>query len=78
MNQTSTNELILLFSYRETTPEQTEKALQLITENESVRAQFEELMQAKQQLSAQLKSPSTTSLNIIMEHSHKTAHLQEI
>lgn len=78
MIQTSTRELLLLHAYGETNPEQREYLAGLLAESETLQNELLEIMDAKRQLSQQLKSPSATSVRIIMEHSHKTEYLQEI
>jgi hypothetical protein len=78
MITTSTLDLLVLHAYGETTLEQREFLASELTVNESLQEELMNLIQTKRQLSAKMKSPSKTSLRIIMEHSYKTEHLQEI
>jgi len=78
MEQTSTRDLLLLHAYGETTLEQRELLASELTNNESLQEELMEIIGTRRQLNAKMKSPSATSIRIIMEHSHKTEHLQEI
>lgn len=78
MEQTSTQDLLLLHAYGETTIEQREYLAELLANDDSLQEELMELIRTKRELNAHLKSPSNTSVRIIMEYSHKTEHLQEI
>lgn len=78
MNKTSTSDLLLLHTYSETTSLQKDLIVQKLSVNEDLQTEYDELVQSKQMLDKLIKSPSETSLRIIMEHSYKTEHLQEI
>lgn len=78
MEQTSTRDLLLLHAYGETNIEQREYLAGLLAENETLQSELHEIIETQKQLNQRLKSPSATSVRIIMEHSHKTEHLQEI
>jgi hypothetical protein len=78
MKQTSTQNLLILHTYGETTPEQKEQLAELLANDESLQVELLELTQAKQQLTRKMKSPSMTSLRIIMDYSHKTEQLHEV
>lgn len=78
MKTNSTLDLLLLHAYGETTLEERELLAAELSENENLQEELMELVQTKRQLNNQMKSPSETSLRIIMEHSYKTEHLQEI
>ena len=78
MKTNSTLDLLLLHAYGETTLEERELLAAELSENESLQEELMEMVQTKRQLNSQMKSPSETSLRIIMEHSYKTEHLQEI
>ncbi|MFN8322067.1 MAG: hypothetical protein U0T74_05365 [Chitinophagales bacterium] len=78
MNKTSTSDLLLLHIYSETTSSQKDLIVEKLSMNEDLQAEYTELVRSKQMLNKLVKSPSDTSLRIIMEHSYKTEHLQEI
>lgn len=78
MNKTSTSDLLLLHTYSETISLQKDLIVQKLSVNEDLQMEYDELVQSKQMLDKLIKSPSETSLRIIMEHSYKTEHLQEI
>ncbi|MBP6730530.1 MAG: hypothetical protein KA149_00640 [Chitinophagales bacterium] len=78
MEQTSTQNLLLLHAYGETTLEERETLAKQLANDEALQEELMEIIRTKRQLTAKLKSPSATSLRIIMEHSHKTEHLHEI
>ena len=78
MKTNSTLDLLLLHAYGETTLEERELLAAELSENETLQEELMEMVQTKRQLNSQMKSPSETSLRIIMEHSYKTEHLQEI
>ena len=78
MKQTSTQDLLVLHAYGETSLEQKEFLATELATGETLQEELMELIRAKRQLNSKMKSPSETSLRIIMEHSYKTEHLQEI
>ncbi len=78
MNKTSTSDLLLLHTYSETTSSQKDLIVEKISMNQDFQTEYTELVQSKHMLNKLVKSPSETSLRIIMEHSYKTEHLQEI
>lgn len=78
MEQTSTQDLLVLHAYGETTLEQREFLAAELANDENLQDELMELIRTKRELTSKLKSPSATSIRIIMEHSHKTEHLQEI
>lgn len=78
MEKISTQDLLLLHAYGETTSEQEERLAREIAANPSLREELMEILETSKMLNGQLKSPSATSVKIIMEHSHKTEHLQEM
>jgi len=77
MEQTSTQDLLILHAYGETTLEQREFLATLLANDESLQEELMEIIRTKRELTAQMKCPSQTSVRIIMEHSYKTEHLQE-
>lgn len=78
MTKTSTPDLLLLHAYSETTSQQKDLLAGKLALNEDLQSEYAELIQSKQMLNKLVKSPCETSLRIIMEHSYKTEHLQEI
>ncbi len=78
MEQTSTHDLLVLHAYGETSPEQREYLAKQLAADENLQEELMEIIRTKRELTSKLKSPSATSLRIIMEHSHKTEHLHEI
>lgn len=78
MKQTSTQDLLVLHAYGETNIEQKEFLATEVAKGETLQEELMELILAKRLLNSKMKSPSETSLRIIMEHSYKTEHLQEI
>jgi len=78
MIQTSTQNLLVLHTYNETTEAQKQQLASEMATSESLHEELMELVKAKKQLNRLMKSPSETSIRIIMEHSHKTEHLHEV
>jgi len=78
MEINSTLELLLLHAYNETTEPQKEFLATELAKDLALHEDFMEIIRAKRTLNRNLKSPSPTSVRIIMEHSYKTEHLQEI
>ena len=78
MGKNSTQDLLILHAYGETTLEQREFLAILLATDENLQEELMEIIQTNRELTAQLKSPSQTSVRIIMGHSYKTEHLQEI
>ena len=78
MIQTSTQDLLILHAYGETTAEQKQQLARELATNETLHQELMEIVHTKKMLDAKKKSPSDTSLRIIMAHSHKTEHLHEI
>lgn len=78
MIQTSTQNLLVLHTYNETTEAQKQQLGSEMATSESLHEELMELVKAKKQLNRLMKSPSETSIRIIMEHSHKTEHLHEV
>jgi len=78
MIQTSTPNLLLLHAYGETTEEQKEMLTTEMVKDASLHEEMIGVIKSKRILNSKMKSPSNTSVRIIMEHSYKTEHLQEI
>ena len=78
MKQTSTQDLLVLHAYGETTFEQKELLATELANNSNIQEELMELIRAKRQLNSKMKNPSPTSLRIIMEHSCKSGQMQEI
>jgi hypothetical protein len=74
----STQNLLVLHAYNETTETQTQHLAKEMAASETLHEELMELVKAKKQLNRLMKSPSETSIRIIMEHSHKTEHLHEV
>jgi len=78
MIETSTPNLLLLHAYGETTVEQKEVLATELIKDPALHEELVAAIRSKRSLNARLMSPSNTSVRIIMEHSYKTEHLQEI
>lgn len=78
MEQISTQDLLLLHAYGETTEEQKAFLALEMAKDPGLIEEFMELVRAKRMLNKQLLTPSNTSVRIIMEHSYQTEHLHEI
>lgn len=78
MTETSTQNLLLLHAYNETNEAQKEQIALELAKDPSLQADLMEMIRAKRTLNSKMKSPSETSIRIIMEHSHKTEHLQGV
>lgn len=78
MIQTSTQNLLVLHAYSETTEAQKQQLAEAMAKDETLHEELMEMIRAKRMLNGKMKSPSETSIRIVMEHSHKTEHLQEI
>ena len=78
MKQTSTPDLLILHAYGETTQDQKQLLAKELTEEAGLQEELMEIIRTKRRLNSKIMSPSNTSLRIIMEHSHKSEHLQEI
>ena len=78
MIQTSTQDLLVLHAYGETTAEQKQQLARELATNETLHQELLEIVHTKKMLDAKKMSPSDTSLRIIMAHSHKTEHHHEI
>jgi hypothetical protein len=78
MKQTSTQDLLILHGYGETTYDQKQLLSKAFAAEENLQEELMEIIRAKRQLNSKTMSPSETSIRIIMEHSYKSEHLQEI
>ena len=78
MNQTSTPNLLLLHAYGEITAEQKEVLATELINDPALHEEMIAVIKGKRTLNSKMMSPSNTSVRIIMEHSYKTEHLQEI
>jgi hypothetical protein len=78
MEQTSTQELLVLHAYGETTEGHKAFLAKELAKDPALQEDLMEVIRAKRHLNSKMKSPSPTSVRIIMEHSYKTEHLQEI
>lgn len=78
MIQSSTSDLLILLAYGEL-PENEAAALQAqIAAEPALAAEWEAVRQTIDELSTISLSPSETSTKIVLEHSCKTEHLQDI
>ena len=78
MKQNFTHQLFILHVYNETNEEQKEVLRMEFCKNSNLYEEFIDAKRVKKMLNDKIKSPSATSLRIIMEHSRKTEQLQEI
>ncbi len=78
MIQISTQNLLTLHAYGETSESQKQMLSDEIAANPELHQNLIELIKVKRQLNTKMVSPSETSIRIIMNHSHRTEHLQEI
>ena len=78
MIQTSTQNLLVLHAYNETTPLQKQQLAKEMALNETLHEELMELLRGKKLLDSKLSSPSETSVQIILRHACKAEHLQEI
>ena len=78
MIQTSTPNLLLLHAYGETTEAQKEMLTTEMVKDPALHEEMIGVIKSKRILNSKMMSPSNTSVRIIMEHSYKTEHLQEI
>jgi hypothetical protein len=78
MKQTSTQDLLVLHAYGETTNEQKDLLAKEFASEPALQEDLKEIIRTKRMLNSKILSPTQTSLRIIMEHSNQTEHLQEI
>ncbi len=78
MELKSTHDLILLHAYNESTEPQKEFLAKELAKDPALHEDLMEIIRAKRALNTKMMSPNPTSIRIIMEHSYKTEHLQEI
>jgi hypothetical protein len=78
MELNSTQNLLVLHAYNETSEAQKEFLACQLVEEPALHEDLMEMIRAKRMLNGKVKSPSNSSVRIIMEHSYKTEHLQEI
>lgn len=79
MIQISTQDLLLLHAYGETTPAQAAHLERELAANLHLQAELNEILSMKAMLNESRLSPSATSANIVLEHSQNTAEeLHEI
>ncbi len=78
MDQISTQDLLILHAYGETTLEQRMHLAVEMAKDPGLQGELMELIRGKRLLNSLAKGPSDTSVRIIMEHSYQTEHLQEI
>ncbi len=77
MKQTSTSQLVLIHAYGETSQAQRETIEKEFSENSTLYEEYMNVIKVKRMLNGKMKSPSATSVRIIMQYSCKNEHLQE-
>jgi hypothetical protein len=78
MKQNFTHQLLILHAYNETGKHERETLTKELSKNELLQEEMAAIMKTKRMLNGKTMRPSQTSVRIIMEHSYKTEHLQEI
>ncbi len=78
MTKTSTRDLIILQAYNETSPLQKLLLENIIPENKEAQAELEDVQSIISTLNCKLKSPSSFSIQSILDYSESTAKLQEV
>lgn len=78
MIQSSTSDKLILLAYGELNGAEASDLLAQISADAELVREWENIKQMTSELSADNCSPSETSLKIVLEHSFKTEHMQEI
>jgi hypothetical protein len=78
MRQNFTHHLLVLHSYNESSKDEKELLAKELSKDELLQEEQAAIIKTKRMLSGKMMKPSQTSVRIIMEHSFKTEHLQEI
>ena len=78
MKQNFTHDLLVLHAYNETSKHDKKFLAKELLNDEILHDELSALIQTKRMLTGKMMSPSQTSVRLIMEHSFKTEHLQEI
>ena len=78
MIQSSTSDQLILLAYGELTGAESSALLSRIGTEPELAREWDSLKEIRSELSDAIVSPSDTSLKIVLEHSCKTEHIQEI
>ena len=78
MKQLSTSDQILLMAYGELDSQNARKLQQQIETDPELFKEWQSVNMLVNELDNMALTPSETSLKIVLEHSYKTEHLQEI
>jgi hypothetical protein len=78
MIQSSTSDQLLLLAYGELNGAEASALLVQISSDPAIAAEWDAIKQLTSELSDTTYAPSETSLKIVLEHSYKTEHMQEI
>jgi hypothetical protein len=78
MIQISTSDRLLLLAYGELNPHDARILQEHISADTDIAAEWHDILRLTGKLDHFNLSPSETSLKIVLEHSYKTEHLQEI
>lgn len=73
MRHTSTHNMLVKKLYNETSGWENRQLSEEMNHNWKLKEEFEMLQEAKKKLDAEVYRPSKTSIQIILEHSRKTA-----
>ena len=78
MKQISTSDQLLMLAYGELNGATASALLARIGSDEDLAREWDSVKEMTSELSDNTFSPSETSLKIVLEHSYKTEHMQEI
>lgn len=78
MTQSSTSDQLLLMAYGELDADKARTLQQQLLTNSELTNEWQNILRLTGQIDKISFSPSETSLKIVLEHSFKTEHLQEI
>jgi len=78
MVQLSTSDQLLLMAYGELNSKDARSLQEQIQADEALSQEWHSILRLTGRLDKVIDSPSETSLRIVLEHSYKTEHLQEI
>ena len=78
MIKSSTSDQLILLAYGELNGAETSALLAQIGSDAALAQEWDTIKQLTAELSDAFVSPSETSLKIVLEHSYKTEHMQEI
>ncbi len=78
MVQISTLDQLLLMAYGELSPEDARSLQEQLKSDNNLAQEWHSILRITGQLDKLSIAPSETSFRIVIEHSHKSEHLQEI